>query len=323
MLNFPLIHQAVEHHASAIPNHTAIDEGDRSISYSELSDSMQQVASYLQKLNINKNDRIGLLLDNGIEACIGILGTLRAGACYVPINTTFPTARLKFIVEDAEIKIVITTQKQLEKLVALSKESNNLKLDSLIIIDANEKDIQSKEPVASLACFFKEIVGQETLQKTSVPKPCSSAENDLAYIMYTSGTTGTPKGVMITHKNVTAFLNWAVEYYSLTAQDRMSNHSDISFDLSVFDIFGSFFSGATLCPITHAGDYAFPANFIKDRNLTIWFSVPGVLGTLWKSGQLTEGAFSKHLRWAIFCGEALPPKYADLWIRTSTEKPKD
>ncbi len=318
---FPLLHQSVEHHSQATPNHIAIDEGNRSISYFDLAKAMRGMASYLQTLEIKKNDHIGLLTNNGIEACIGILGSLRAGACYVPLNTTFPGKRLEAVIKDAEIEIVVSSKKHFAKLVDLAKETRGLNLDSLIILDGSEEEIQSYEFFNILSKRFRKIVGQETLEENLPLKPDSATENNLAYIMYTSGTTGKPKGVMITHKNVTSFLSWAIEYFSLNLQDRMSNHSDISFDLSVFDIFGAFYSGATLCPITQPGDFAFPANFIKDRKLTIWFSVPSVLGTLWKSGQLTEGAFSQHLRWAIFCGEALSPKYADLWIKTHPKIP--
>jgi amino acid adenylation domain-containing protein len=317
----PLLHQSIEHHSKVTPNHIAIDEGDRSISYLDLATAMQATASYLQTLGIEKSERIGLLNSNGIEACIAILGSLRAGACYVPLNTTFPGKRLEAIVKDAGIRIIISSKQHLAKLVDFSEKYSGVKLGSLIILDVSDEEIRSHNSFENLSSCFNKIAGGEILKKDFSPKSCSATENDLAYIMYTSGTTGNPKGVMISHNNVTSFLTWAIEYFSLTSQDRMSNHSDISFDLSVFDIFGAFYSGATLCPISQPGDFAFPANFIKDRKLTIWFSVPSVIGTLWKSGQLTEGAFTNHLRWAIFCGEALAPKYADAWITTHPKTP--
>src|SRR5262249_55920847 len=87
------------------------------------------------------------------------------------------------------------------------------------------------------------------------------------------------------------------------------------------DIFGSFFAGATLCPVTATGDRAYPARFIKDRRITVWFSVPSVLGLIRSAKQLTDNAFSQHLRLAIFCGEAMAPEYASAWLATHSQIP--
>ena len=138
--------------------------------------------------------------------------------------------------------------------------------------------------------------------------------------MYTSGTTGSPKGVMLSHRNVKTFVQWGVERYEIGPSDRMSNHSAVSFDLSVFDIFGSFFGGATLCPITEFKHRAFPATFIRDRKITVWFSVPSVLGMMLRTKQLTPNAFP-DLRLALFCGEALATEYANAWIDTHPHVP--
>jgi amino acid adenylation domain-containing protein len=320
-LNFSLLHQSVEHQAIHNPRKVAIDEGARAITYAELCSEMHRIASVLQTNGTLKNDRIGLLTGSGIEACAGMLGILRADACYVPLNPAFPEKRLGSIIVDAGIKSLVTVKKYSDQLLKILKEIDGFQGVSIILLDSPMTGPEGLDLQKKFFQYFTTIIAADTLSQVAPPKPTQAMQDDLAYVMYTSGTTGTPNGVMVTHQNVTSFLRWALDHFSISSCDRMSGHSDISFDLSVFDIFGSFFAGATLCPVTHIGDKSFPGKFINDREITIWFSVPSVIGTLRKSGQLTQNIFSKHLRWAIFCGEALLPDYAESWIKTHPTVP--
>jgi acyl-coenzyme A synthetase/AMP-(fatty) acid ligase len=139
------------------------------------------------------------------------------------------------------------------------------------------------------------------------PLDSANTANDPAYIMFTSGSTGSPKGVVITHSNVIHFIEWAVPYFGLNQSDRLSCHSPLHFDLSVFDIFGAFAAGAELHLV--APDLnVLPnklADFIRDSSLTQWFSVPSVLNYMAKFDVVKANDFPA-LKRLLWCGEVLP-----------------
>lgn len=313
VVDVALLHQAVEVHAERHPNHVAVDEGDSFITYGSLTEEFCRLASVLQMSGSRRNDRVGFLIDNSIEACIAILGILRSDCCYVPLGPELPADRLAKIIYDAEMHAIITVginHRKLGKVLdAVVGRCPKVLITLGVGIDTLSEEYD--EGIVNLGLRFDQIYGPDIVA-TASPNPLENKniEEDLAYIIYTSGTTGLPKGVMITHKNVKSFIMWVVDYLGLSLRDRISNHPRVNFDLSVLDLYGSFFSGATLCPIKNRGDRAFPGKFIKDRKITIWCSVPSVIGMMRKAKQLTPGVFSDHLRMFIFCGEILPVEYA-------------
>ncbi|HJT58905.1 MAG TPA: AMP-binding protein, partial [Ktedonobacteraceae bacterium] len=143
------------------------------------------------------------------------------------------------------------------------------------------------------------------------PLPANQAiETDTAYILYTSGSTGTPKGVMISHRNALTFVNWAARCAKLTADDRVSNHAPLHFDLSIFDIFATCQAGATIILVPE-GSATFPVQLtrlIEQQRITVWYSVPSVLTLLVLYGNLAASDLS-CLRTIIFAGEVFPVKY--------------
>jgi len=123
------------------------------------------------------------------------------------------------------------------------------------------------------------------------------------------------------HRTAAGMLRWYVSQFQFTPADRVANHAALSFDLSVYDMFGCFHAGATLCPVTRPGDAAFPGRFIREERISVWFSVPAVLGNMLATGQLVAGAFAPHLRLALFAGEALRPDFAAAWLSTHPDVP--
>jgi amino acid adenylation domain-containing protein len=309
-----LLHQAVEYYAEQIGSNLAIDDGVKPITYAELRTGMERLAGVLLKHGLHRHARVGLFLENGIPAVTVMLGVLRAGGCYVPIVPSFPPARNSMIVVDADLAALVTTRENLSRLLELAPLLEGTTRPLLIVLDAPLGELEDNGSYAALAGAFDPVLGQDALADVARPPALATVEEDLAYILYTSGTTGKPKGVMLSHRNVMSFLRWAVGYFELNATDRLSNHSNIGFDLSVFDIFGALLAGATVCPILSAGDRAYPAQFITNQRITVWFSVPTVLGTMRAARQLRSDLPFPRLRLAIFCGETLPPEYAAAWL---------
>jgi amino acid adenylation domain-containing protein len=272
------------------PAQIAVVDGQRQCSYQALDQLSNRYAHQLQQQGVTAGDRVGLYLKKSFETVAAIFGVLKAGATYVPLDSTAPLQRVSYIAQNCQMKAIITTQ---SKMTALQSSP------------ALEKDF-----IEQLSFV---LVDDETtlanLPSTAVITP-PLIEDDLAYILYTSGSTGSPKGVMISHRASLTFVDWAHETFAVQATDRVSSHAPFHFDLSIFDLFVTTKAGATLVLVPSALS-VFPRNlatFIANEAISIWYSVPSVLIQLSLQGQLEQHRFPK-LRIVLFAGEVFPIKY--------------
>ena len=230
--------------------------------------------------------RVAILADRTPAAFAGVLGTLVAGAAYVPLNLAFPAARNRAILERSGATAVIADE---AGVAALPEILSGLSSPPSIVAGGD--------------------VAPAPLDPTG--RAVTTAPETLAYLMFTSGSTGVPKGVAVSHGNVRAFVDRMMRRYELTPGDCMSQMFDLTFDLSVFDQFMTWEAGALLvCP--SRADLVNPAGFIQANELTTWFSVPSAAMFMRRLGGLAPDAFPS-LRWSLFCGEPLPTEVARAW----------
>jgi amino acid adenylation domain-containing protein len=223
-------------------------------------------------------------------------GIMKAGAAYVPLDTASPPARQAFIVRDCSIRHLVTEQVRRTALDALLKEG--VQLECIIGLDeavAERVNVFSWTDVAAFAVEANDEPPDST---------------DLAYILYTSGSTGVPKGVMHTHRSALAFARVAAETYGFRGDDRLGNHAPLHFDLSTMDYFSAAIAGATtvIIPEAHTRMPASFAALIESEKLTVLYAVPLALTHLLLHGALSKRDISS-VRWVLFGGEPFPPRY--------------
>ena len=192
------------------------------------------------------------------------------------------------------------SEAQLDRLLADS-------MSPLVVVCPDRAD------VGELAAKFSahRILGANDLSRFDRWRPTKIDANSMAYLLFTSGSTGQPKGVMVSHRNVLSYLDTVVPRYGINEQDRCSQTFDMTFDLSVHDMFATWEKGACLCCPTYKALIK-PGAFIVDAKLTVWFSVPSVAVFMKKLGMLKPGMYPA-LRLSLFCGEALPLEIAKSW----------
>jgi amino acid adenylation domain-containing protein len=236
-----------------------------------------------------------------------VLGSLLAGAGYVPLNRTFPVARTRLMFERSRCRTIIIDTESLPQLNALLDEDER----QLLVVCPDVQDLQWHRRQWPQHVF----ISAGELESSAAWREPRENQDAIAYLLFTSGSTGVPKGVMVAHRNVTAFVNYMVDRLQVTERDIASQMFDLTFDLSVFDMFVAWERGACLCcPSKKA--LINPGKFIQDQKLTIWFSVPSSVALMRQLGLLKPERFPS-LRWSLFCGEPLPVSSAEAWLKAA------
>lgn len=280
--------------ATRWPAAVAVQAGERTQDFAELALRSRRIARWLVDQGVQPGDRVALVLDRSIEAVAAIYGVLLAGAVYVPLDPMAPPVRNGVILRDAGARVLLTEGRwgrRLKGLVARVPPS------ALLVLGERPKHWAPLE----VATEAWEVTLTEDLEERPERVP-----DDGAVLLYTSGSTGVPKGVALSHRAVLAFVDWAVETFAVGPEDRVSGVSPLHFDLSTFEIFGAVSAGATAV-IAPAGASAFPstlAAFWQEQRVSVWYSVPGALVRLLEA-DLEAWGFPA-LRVVLFAGEAFP-----------------
>ena len=271
------LHELIEEQVERAPDAVALAFEDMQLTYRQLNESANQLARHLQGLGVGPDTLVGICVERSLEMVVGLLGILKAGGAFVPLDPEYPKERLAFMLEDAGSPVLLTQAHLTASLPALHSRIVRLDADWPLIAE------ESADHVASFA----------------------RAEH-LAYMIYTSGSTGRPKGAMNTHVAIVNRLLWMQDTYRLTPSDRVLQKTPFSFDVSVWEFFWPLLTGATLVVALPGGhkDGAYLANLIRKEKITTIHFVPSMLSAFLEQGELESSCAS--LKRVICSGERLP-----------------
>lgn len=271
----------------------------QTLSYRELFDKARRLAGTLRSLGIERGDRVGILSHRTPTAYSSILATLLAGGTYVPLNPRFPFERNRSILERSGARALIVDEKSAATATAVM---------------AAKPDVAVVAPeTAAAKSAAREWTTAETIAKASANDlDLGAAGDELAYVLFTSGSTGEPKGVPISHGNLAAYVGNITEIVGgISGADRLVQLADLTFDISVHDMFASWLNGACVVSVPENASLM-ATRFVEDHHVTGWFSVPSTAGLL-KQADLLQSGSMPSLRFTLFCGEALTGSVAEAW----------
>lgn len=299
-----LLHELLDAQASRRPDAVALVHDGARMTYAELSRASDLLASRLRPRS-EPGDRICFLMPKSITAIVAMLGILKAGCVYVPMDPASPPARLARVMTASDPRWLLVSGAAAVRIT-----------DELLAGhgDAVSVGWLDGEPFPSSA-ISPDLTLEEVAAGPLDPRPARRHPSDAAHILFTSGSTGQPKGVVVTHQMVTTFLDWALRYFGMGPDDQLSGHSPLHFDLSTFDVFGAFAAGATLHLVPAELNLLAPklAAWIRDSQLTQWFSVPSILSYLARFDVVRPDDFPS-LRRLVWCGETFPTPALRYWM---------
>jgi amino acid adenylation domain-containing protein/non-ribosomal peptide synthase protein (TIGR01720 family) len=291
------IHNLFEEQAEKNPDSVAVVYKERQITYRELNDQANQLAHYLIKKGVEPDVLIGIYMEHTIDLLIALLGVLKAGGAYLPIDPVYPKERITFMLEDAEAPFILT-QQSLEKNLPLGKVES-------ICLDGETKPWQA-----------------ENARNPQIDvKP-----DNLIYVIYTSGSTGKPKGTLITHYNVVRLFEATEHWFHFDEDDIWTLFHSFAFDFSVWEIWGALIYGGKLVIVPYFVSRS-PESFYRflvNEKVTVLNQTPSAFRQLIHAEETTkENNYNLSLRYIIFGGEALELNSLTPWFkRHSEQKPQ-
>lgn len=289
-------------------NQIAVSLYDEKITYGELESESNKLAGILIKQNLEPGDRVGLFMEKAPKTIVAMLGITKAGGVYVPLDPDSPPERVIKIIKSSNPSLLFVDHE------------TTYPFQDIIHADPETGLIPwvwwSSEPLMHGDDYHPQFIYKDIGNQKNESYQVTRNPESAAHILFTSGSTGQPKGVVITHKNIDSFINWAVPFFNMKSGEHTSCHSPLHFDLSTFDIYGAFASGSHL-HLVPAGINIHPKKlsaFILENKLNQWFSVPSALSYLAKFQVIPEGGYP-DLKRLIWCGEVFPLPGLQYWMK--------
>lgn len=291
------IHQLFEAQVEQTPNASAIEFEDSRLTYQELNCRANQLAHYLQSLNVGPEVIVGICMERSIELIVALLGVLKAGGACLPLDPAYPKERLALMLSDSEASLLLTQEKLLTELPEHQAR--------VICVDTNWAII-SQESDENLVCIAK--------------------PTNLAYLIYTSGSTGKPKGVMIEHQSLVNFVEAAIIEYGISSRDRVLQFASISFDAAVEEIYPCLMCGATLVLRTNEIVSSLSVSVFLKKCQALMITLLSLPTAYWHQmvSELATANLTlpESLRLVLIGGEAVLPKRVEMWKKYVGDYPQ-
>ena len=278
------LHELFERQVGLSAGAVAVEDERESLTYDELDRRANRLARYLRKRDVGSESPVGVYMERGVGMVVALLGVLKAGGAYLPLDPSYPPERLALMVEDARPRVVLTQAGLKETLPASDAD--------VVCVDSEW-----------------ELVALESDERPDANVTKVTPDN-LAYLIYTSGSTGRPKGVMNSHRGIFNRLTWMQDVYRITEADRVLQKTPFSFDVSVWEFFWPLLYGARLVLARPGGhqDSGYLIELINEKQISIIHFVPSMLQVI-----VGEPGFERcrSLRLVVCSGEALPRELQD------------
>ncbi|MEM9942011.1 MAG: amino acid adenylation domain-containing protein [Planctomycetota bacterium] len=287
--------------AQRFSERVAYQDHNETISYGALSDRTSQLANLLKSNGLEKGDRVGILLRRNLLSPIAVHAVLKSGGVFVPIDPSSPPQRIATIARDCQIRFLVTENSSAESVKAALKILQTTSSDT----DFDVVGLKNKFETTSV----KNFAWEELAEFSKSFPPANLSGSDLAYVMYTSGSTGPPKGIRHTHSSGYHYALFSATTYGIRSDDCIGSHSPLHFDMSTLGYLTAPLVGAATT-IVPAAFTKFPVNLsdlIESTKITIWYSVPFALIQLLNRGILDQRDLSR-LRWILYGGEPFPTR---------------
>ncbi|HTY47961.1 MAG TPA: AMP-binding protein [Methanomassiliicoccales archaeon] len=289
-----MVGEFLENSAREHPDKVALIAHKKRLTYAQVDNAANSLANALIANGIQRQDRVAIYLENSIESVVSVFGILKASGIFVIVNPQVKSKKLGYILNDCQVKILITDSKHLAEISGNAEGHPHLR--GAISVDEHEDD-------GMLLCGYK-----EAMKYPNTPPPNRSIDIDLAILIYTSGSTGTPKGVMLTHLNVVSAANSIIEYLENTDKDIIMDCLPLSFDYGLYQVLMAFKFGGT---VVLEKSFLYPYHIIESiirEEVTGFPIVPPIAAILLKNKNLAEYDFSR-LRYITSTAQVFPVKY--------------